>query len=103
MEIIDGKLRVQNRKKADILQDLRDKGYKSFPKNEKKVEAIMNEDADNEEAETSDADHGYDYLLSMSIWSLSVEKVNIRLHTYSCVLSTCCYMCIAGGTNESGT
>jgi DNA topoisomerase-2 len=74
IEIIEGKLRVQNRKKVDILADLRAKGYKSFPKNEK-ADATATETANEEDDVENDTDHGYDYLLSMSIWSLSVEKV----------------------------
>ena len=70
-EIVDGKLKIQNRKKADILSDLRARGFKSFPKNEKSAE----EDGDDADQDANDADHGYDYLLTMSLWSLSIEKV----------------------------
>ncbi|KAJ2236280.1 DNA topoisomerase 2 [Coemansia sp. RSA 475] len=64
MEIIQKKLTVNNRKRLEIIQELRDRGYAAMAK-PKPNEA----DADAEPA--SD----YDYLLSMPIWNLTMEKV----------------------------
>ncbi|RKP07961.1 DNA topoisomerase, partial [Thamnocephalis sphaerospora] len=74
-EIISGKLVVQNRKKADILAELRSRGYAAFPR--KTDEAQAGEEQEEEDAgdEKSNKNHGYDYLLSMAIWSLTHEKV----------------------------
>ncbi|RUS24113.1 DNA topoisomerase [Jimgerdemannia flammicorona] len=74
--IIEGKLVIQNRKKKDILIDLKAKGFNPhYPKKDAKKE----DDEDNEEAPVEVAkegsDHGYDYLLSMPIWNLTIEKV----------------------------
>lgn len=62
-EIIEGQLIVQNRKKALILVDLKSRGYD--PVHKPGAQA----DEDGEVA------GGYDYLLSMPIWNLTMEKV----------------------------
>ncbi|KAJ1777413.1 DNA topoisomerase 2, partial [Coemansia sp. RSA 2167] len=64
MEIIQKKLTVNNRKRLEIIQELRDRGYAAMAK--PKPNEV---DADAEPA--SD----YDYLLSMPIWNLTMEKV----------------------------
>ncbi|KAJ3273863.1 DNA topoisomerase 2 [Terramyces sp. JEL0728] len=66
LEIIDGKLIVQNRKKADLLAELRAKKYDPIFR---KGSNVSEEDEDNSSG------HGYDYLLSMPIWNLTMEKV----------------------------
>ncbi|KAK9767393.1 DNA topoisomerase 2 [Basidiobolus ranarum] len=70
LEIIEGTLIVQNRKKVDLLKDLKSHGYAPFFKNAEKED----EDADADE-EVDEKDHGFDYLLSMPIWNLTMEKV----------------------------
>ena len=71
-EIIEGKLIVQNRKKVDLIQDLKKRGYHPIYKSGS-VEA---EEGDRDSAENSAGNnHGYDYLMSMPIWSLTMEKV----------------------------
>jgi DNA topoisomerase-2 len=67
-EIIAGKLIVQNRKKVDLIQDLKSRGYDPMYKNKK-------DEPSEEEEESDKSDHGYDYLMSMPIWSLTMEKV----------------------------
>ena len=64
--IINGTLKVQNRKKKDLLQELKTLKFKAIYKKKTEVE-------DDEEEEGGD--HGYDYLLTMPIWSLTMEKV----------------------------
>ncbi|KAJ2993089.1 DNA topoisomerase 2 [Globomyces sp. JEL0801] len=66
MEIIEGTLIVQNRKKSDLLATLKASKYDPIYKSK----ASNNSD---EEVETNE--HGYDYLLSMPIWNLTMEKV----------------------------
>ncbi|ORX81622.1 type II DNA topoisomerase [Basidiobolus meristosporus CBS 931.73] len=70
LEIIEGKLVVQNRKKNDILKDLKTRGYAPFFKNAEKAANTEEEDGEPEK------DHGFDYLLSMPIWNLTTEKVD---------------------------
>merc|ERR1719375_1264205 len=68
--VINGELIVSNRKKADLLQDLKAKGFKTSHE-------ILNKEAKPEAAEsTADSTKGgYDYLLGMPIWSLTMERV----------------------------
>ncbi|KAJ3252865.1 DNA topoisomerase 2 [Boothiomyces macroporosus] len=66
LEIIDGKLIVQNRKKAELLAELKAKKY----------DPIFRKGANApEDDEDNTSSHGYDYLLSMPIWNLTMEKV----------------------------
>lgn len=70
--IIDGKLVVSKKKKLALVQELKEKGFKAFPR---KAEAIKEGElapiADNdEEEEEEDAQTGaaaYDYLLGVSL------------------------------------
>ena len=77
LEIIKGKLVIQNRKKKEILKELQSRGYKQFSK--KTSSAVPeDEDAAGEEQEDSAVailSDGYDYLLSMPLWNLTMEKV----------------------------
>ena len=82
LAVVHGELVVSNRKKADILAELRDEGYKTFfpvKKNAQAGGAVAAEDEEGEEspdeAEPLKLDRGYDYLLSMKLWSLTMEKV----------------------------
>merc|ERR1712161_148830 len=77
--VCTGDLIVSNRKRTDILSDLKDAGYDLFPKEKDKTKA----DERNEEDESdslNDTDsiavlaRGYEYLLGMKIWSLTFEK-----------------------------
>lgn len=75
--IIDKELVVNNRKKADIVAELRKKGFRPFPKVAKakvhgEVEDVVDED-DGSDFEGNVTD--FDYLLGMAIWSLTKEKV----------------------------
>ncbi|EPQ61209.1 type II DNA topoisomerase [Gloeophyllum trabeum ATCC 11539] len=75
--IVDRELSVSNRKKADIVADLRKKDFRPFPKVAKakaagEVEEVV--EAEEEEAATG-ASSDYDYLLGMAIWSLTKEKI----------------------------
>ena len=87
--IISKELVVSNRKKADIVEDLRQKKFRPFPKVAKAKSAGETEDAEggaNDDAEesASGTSTDYDYLLGMAIWSLTKEKVR-RSHACICV------------------
>lgn len=88
MEIINGKLIIQNRKKVDIMADLKKRDYVPFAKGQSSKASgdspvTPTDDADEsgeddsaESAATKDAgSRGYDYLLSMPIWNLTLEYV----------------------------
>jgi DNA topoisomerase-2 len=70
-EIIAGKLVVSKKKKAVLVQELRDRKYEAFPKDEEKKVKNEDEDVDaeepitEEEAVNSGSDRDYDYLLSV--------------------------------------
>jgi len=72
--IVDKQLSISNRKKADIVAELRKKEFRPFPKVAKaKVSGETQEVVEDEEEQGGDSD--YDYLLGMAIWSLTKEKV----------------------------
>lgn len=76
--IINKELVVSNRKKADIVVELRQKDFRPFPKVAKAKAAGENEDAEEDEPEAaSGTSTDYDYLLGMPIWSLTREKVRL--------------------------
>jgi DNA topoisomerase-2 len=77
--IVNKELVVSNRKKADIVEELRQKKFRPFPKVAKAKAAGETEDAEeganDEDATTGGTSTDYDYLLGMPIWSLTKEKV----------------------------
>lgn len=71
--IVDKKLVVSGRRKADIVADLRKHEFKPIPK---AVKAKSEENPNEEEQEEEEgADSDFDYLLGMAIWSLTKEKI----------------------------
>lgn len=78
--IVDKELVVSNRKKADIVADLRKLKFRPFPKVSKakaagETEEVVNQDEDAAEAGEAVGSTDYDYLLGMAIWSLTKEKI----------------------------
>ena len=69
--VVDGDVVVNNRKKAELLNELKSKGYTLFAK----TKTTANKDDDNEVDDDSALGAGYDYLLSMKLWNLTMEKV----------------------------
>ena len=80
--IVNKHITVSNRKKGDIVHELRKLGFRPFPKVSKAKAAGETEevipDPDEEEPEDEGTDADFDYLLGMQIWSLTKEKVRIR-------------------------
>ncbi|KAL2278591.1 hypothetical protein FJTKL_14321 [Diaporthe vaccinii] len=82
-EIIEGKLIVSRKKKAVLVEELRDRKYEAFPRGEsvKKArntdeEMDQDDDEDNEDLTSNEPGAGdYDYLLSMPIYSLTAERL----------------------------
>ncbi|KAG2523814.1 hypothetical protein JM16_002302 [Phytophthora kernoviae] len=78
LSVVEGKLTVNNRKRQDLLEELIAEGYDQIlPKASKKKSDSNTEanESDNED-NAADAGRGYDYLLSMKIWSLTKERVD---------------------------
>lgn len=77
--IIDGKLIVSKKKKLVLVQELKEKNFKAFPKaSDAMKEGELAPIAENDEEEEADVEVGaaaYDYLLGMPIWSLTKERV----------------------------
>ncbi|CAK96636.1 uncharacterized protein An08g08550 [Aspergillus niger] len=79
--IIDGELVVSKKKKNVLVVELKDKGFKPFPKVADAAKAGEAEPAAEDEEESEDVDdtsnlsNAYDYLLGMAIWSLTQERV----------------------------
>merc|ERR1711994_1239395 len=83
LAVISGELEIRNRPKVDILNQLANDGYTMFPKEKKKGKSVIEEEEEEEEEEEDANDGsniakmvaGYNYLLSMPIWNLTLEKV----------------------------
>ncbi|KAK2637028.1 hypothetical protein Ddye_031820 [Dipteronia dyeriana] len=83
--VVSGEIIVNNRKKADLFLELQQKSFTPFPKNSKSVEppvaGAIDETEETEENAEAVSSNGvvkagdYDYLLSMSIATLTLEKV----------------------------
>lgn len=76
--IIDGTLVVSKKKKSVLVTELKEKGFKPFPKVVEAVKAGEDEPAAEEEEELDESENlssAYDYLLGMAIWSLTQERV----------------------------
>ncbi|CAH0478764.1 unnamed protein product [Peronospora belbahrii] len=77
LSVVDGKLIVNNRKKQELLEELIAQGYDQIvPKSRKKGDDEDSDESMEEENNMDDASKGYDYLLSMKIWSLTKERVD---------------------------
>jgi DNA topoisomerase-2 len=66
--IIDGKLVISKKKKAVLIAELKEKGFKAFPKVVEAVKAGENEPVveDEDSPEETFASNAYDYLLGVS-------------------------------------
>ncbi|KAG7377911.1 DNA topoisomerase 2-beta [Phytophthora pseudosyringae] len=77
LSVVEGKLVVNNRKKQELLEELIAEGYDQIaPKLKKKTDSDDSNESDDEETNVAGASRGYDYLLSMKIWSLTKERVD---------------------------
>ena len=74
-EVCNEDLVVSNRKRKDLLEELKEQKYDLHPKDEDGDEQ-EDEKEDSNEIDTSDDDlaKGYEYLLGMKIWSLTHER-----------------------------
>ncbi|KAJ7674423.1 DNA topoisomerase II [Mycena rosella] len=83
--IVDKELVISNRKKVDIIVDLKRHKFRGFPKISKAKEAGEEEDALEDEADKMDTSNAgdFDYLLGMAISSLTKEKIEKLLQAAS--------------------
>ena len=75
-EVCSGDLVVSNRKRAVILADLQERNYELFDGKSKNDIADSEDEASTVDESPTDAElaKGYEYLLGMKIWSLTLEK-----------------------------
>lgn len=83
--VINGELKVAKRKKAELLAELKRLQFDPILKKKEKVttvDAVVENDEEEEGTDSSSTntvtdtlERGYDYLLSMPLWSLTAEKV----------------------------
>ena len=76
--IVDKQLVVSNRKKADIVADLRNHRFLPFPKSMANAAGENEPTVEDEEEPDVDVNESmadFDYLLGMAIWSLTEEKI----------------------------
>ncbi|EPS73185.1 hypothetical protein M569_01571, partial [Genlisea aurea] len=83
--VVDGSIVVSNRKKADLFLELKNKGFTPFPKKKQAAEVDfvgstedLDENEENDGVKTSQEGSigDYDYLLSLAIGTLTVEKMD---------------------------
>ncbi|XP_030493385.2 DNA topoisomerase 2 isoform X1 [Cannabis sativa] len=85
--VVKGEIVVSNRKRADLFIELQQKGFTPFPKKTKAVEPEVagatdatDDNEDDAEAAATEVRIGdYEYLLSMAIGTLTLEKVQALL------------------------
>jgi DNA topoisomerase-2 len=77
LAVINGEFVVNNRAKAEILQQLQDDEYDAFPPPSKQKDAAAEntDDEGDDMVEKTSSARDFDYLLSMKIWSLTMEQV----------------------------
>ncbi|KAK4143350.1 DNA topoisomerase [Dichotomopilus funicola] len=75
LEIVEEKLVVNRKRKAVLVQELRDRKYEAFPPKDDKKKSDEELNNEGEEEETASGARDYDYLLSMAIWSLTTERL----------------------------
>ncbi|KAI3983053.1 hypothetical protein MKX01_035334 [Papaver californicum] len=84
--VVKGEIIVSNRKRAELFLELQQKGFDAFPKKDKNGDSSKPEDAEeNEDNSELLGNKGvraqdYEYLLSMAIGSLTLEKVQELCH-----------------------
>ena len=93
LAVVEGALVVSNRKKQELLQELAREGYELFGPQSSANGAPEGEEGGAGGEDATDLGKGYDYLLSMKIWSLTLEKV--RGWVVGCFAVFWAYACLS--------
>ncbi|KAJ3158974.1 DNA topoisomerase 2 [Geranomyces michiganensis] len=75
LRVISGELIVQNRKRDNVIQQLRASNYDPITKSQEGEYQEQPTTGEITVKDENDAEHGFDYLLSMPILNLTMEKV----------------------------
>ncbi|KZV36276.1 DNA topoisomerase 2 [Dorcoceras hygrometricum] len=82
--VVEGSIIVSNRKRADLFRELKEKGFTPFPKKKSSADVFIAGSTDDAEdtgenspgaTGSGDSTSDYDYLLSMAIGTLTLEKL----------------------------
>lgn len=87
LEVNDGKLQVSKRKRSDVLAELKKRGYRAFPPKASDHTPAADENNEEEGEDASATSGGYNYLLNLSIWHLTYEKVCFTSHSFALFVS----------------
>lgn len=104
LAVIKDEMKIRNVKKADIFKQLVKDKYDPIPKKSaaKKVDEEEEEEEESgaeEEASAATSMSDFDYLLSMPLWSLTMEKVEalkaekVLLACFRLFVSASCFLC----------
>merc|ERR1712050_208739 len=75
LAVIAEEFEIRNRPKVEILNQLANDGYRMFPKVKKNEVSDEEEEEEDDSSDIQKMTAGYNYLLSMPLWSLTLEKV----------------------------
>jgi DNA topoisomerase II len=75
LAVVRNEMIINNRKKSELLAELREEGYEAFPP-KAKSDGHQNGGEEEEEESLKKSSKDFDYLLSMPLWNLTMEKVN---------------------------
>jgi len=73
--VIARELVISNRKKGDLLVELKEKGFEQFAKEKKESQENEQEEEEEDDEDSAIKPGAYDYLLGMPMWSLTYERV----------------------------
>jgi DNA topoisomerase-2 len=76
LAVIRGDVVINNRRRKDIIAELKSKNFVAFPS--KPTKAAADKGDDDESSQESGEASDYDYLLRMPLWNLTLEKVCSR-------------------------
>lgn len=84
--IIDDKLKISKKKRSAIVKELIDLKFDRYPKARKTGVDVAAEEIDEDDDGAEGSDSDYDYLLSMSLSSLTAEKVSCLPFDFQIIL-----------------
>jgi len=91
-EVIAGTINIRNRKRAELVAELKSKKYQAYGKAKPVGSSVVADDGTEADVETRDTEEDqadeeatsgsdYDYLVGMPMWNLTKEKVSPLLST----------------------